>query len=117
MIVGPHVRMRFDVHGSEGALGWDFERMNELERFRRRATTRLHARARRPGASRLRALPAGAGMPMGYDDLRVLEAANFLAAVRDGEQRAPGPGRDGGDGARAAPRSSARPPAGAWEPI
>jgi len=27
---------------------------------------------------------------MGYDDLRVLEAANFLAAVRDGEQRGPG---------------------------
>jgi predicted dehydrogenase len=27
---------------------------------------------------------------MSYDDLRVLEAANFLGAVRDGEQRAPG---------------------------
>ncbi len=27
---------------------------------------------------------------MGYDDLRVLEARNFLAAVRDGEQRGPG---------------------------
>ena len=27
---------------------------------------------------------------MGYDDLRVLEARNFLAAVRDGEQREPG---------------------------
>jgi predicted dehydrogenase len=27
---------------------------------------------------------------MGYDDLRVLEAAEFLGAVRDGEQRGPG---------------------------
>ena len=27
---------------------------------------------------------------MGYDDLRVIEADNFLAAVRDGEQRGPG---------------------------
>ena len=27
---------------------------------------------------------------MGYDDLRVLEAAGFLAAIRDGEQRGPG---------------------------
>ena len=27
---------------------------------------------------------------MGYDDLRVIEARNFLAAVRDGEQRGPG---------------------------
>jgi predicted dehydrogenase len=32
----------------------------------------------------------GAGVPMGYDDLRVIEAANFLAAIRDGEQRGPG---------------------------
>jgi predicted dehydrogenase len=29
-------------------------------------------------------------VPMGYDDLRVLEARNFLASVRDGEQREPG---------------------------
>jgi predicted dehydrogenase len=29
-------------------------------------------------------------VPMGYDDLRVLEARKFLAAVRDGEQREPG---------------------------
>jgi hypothetical protein len=27
---------------------------------------------------------------MGYDDLRVLEARNFLASVRDREQRRPG---------------------------
>ena len=74
----------------EGALGWDFERMNELERFRRGRRRGLHARLGRPVASRLRPLPAGRGMPMGYDDLRVLEAANLLAAVRDGEQRAPG---------------------------
>ena len=53
MIVGPHVRMRFDVHGSEGALGWDFERMNELERFRPSATTRA-TRASRPA----RGIPA-----------------------------------------------------------
>jgi predicted dehydrogenase len=27
---------------------------------------------------------------MGYDDLRVLEARNLLASVRDGQQREPG---------------------------
>jgi predicted dehydrogenase len=27
---------------------------------------------------------------MGYDDLRVIEARNFLEAIRDGEQREPG---------------------------
>ena len=32
VIVGPHVRMRFEVHGTAGALAWELERMNELER-------------------------------------------------------------------------------------
>jgi predicted dehydrogenase len=90
VIVGPHVRMRFDVHGSEGALGWDFERMNELERFRPgddAGYTRVAAGPSHPGFERFQ---PGAGMAMSYDDLRVLEAANFLSALRDGEQRAPG---------------------------
>jgi predicted dehydrogenase len=38
------------------------------------------------------AFQPGAGVPMGYDDLRVLEARNFVASVRDGEQGAPGLG-------------------------
>jgi predicted dehydrogenase len=90
VIVGPHVRMRFDVHGTEGALGWDFERMNELERFRLgddAGYTRVAAGPSQPGFGRFQ---PGAGMSMGYDDLRVLEAANFLTAVRDGTQLAPG---------------------------
>jgi predicted dehydrogenase len=90
VIVGPHVRMRFDVHGTEGALGWDFERMNELERFRLgddAGYTRVAAGPSHPG---FEPFQPGAGMSMGYDDLRVLEAANFLTAVRDGSQRAPG---------------------------
>ena len=91
VIVGPHVRMRFDVHGTEGALGWDFERMNELERFRPAARTPA-TRASRPDRrfAGFERFQPGTGMSMGYDDLRVLEAANFLGAVRDGEQREPG---------------------------
>jgi predicted dehydrogenase len=90
VIVGPHVKMRFDVHGTEGALGWDFERMNELERYRLgddAGYARVAAGPSHPGFERFQ---PGAGMSMGYDDLRVLEAANFLTAVRDGSQRAPG---------------------------
>ena len=49
--------------------------------------TRVFAGPRHPGFA---AFQPGAGIPMGYDDLRVIEAANFLAAVRDGEQRGPG---------------------------
>ena len=39
-----------------------------------------------PDASRVLAAVTEAG----YDDLRVIEAAHFLGAVRDAEQRAPG---------------------------
>jgi predicted dehydrogenase len=31
VIQGPQCQMAFEVHGTEGALRWDFERMNELE--------------------------------------------------------------------------------------
>src|SRR5215210_7262129 len=33
VIVGPRARMRFEAHGTRGALAWELERMNELERF------------------------------------------------------------------------------------
>jgi predicted dehydrogenase len=93
VIVGPHVRMRFEVHGTRGALAWELERMNELERFQLSENGRdegymtVVAGAQHPGFA---AFQPGAGVPMGYDDLRVLEAANFLEALRDGEQLGPG---------------------------
>jgi predicted dehydrogenase len=93
VIVGPRVQMRFEVHGTEGALTWELERMNELERFVLSddggddGYTTILAGAQHPDFA---AFQPGAGVPMGYDDLRVLEARNFLASVRDGEQREPG---------------------------
>ena len=93
VVVGPRVGMRVEVHGTTGALSWELERMNELERFQLRddggdeGYQRVVAGTAHPGFAHFQ---PGAGVPMGYDDLRVLEAANFLAAVRDGEQRSPG---------------------------
>jgi predicted dehydrogenase len=93
VIVGPRVRMRFEVHGTRGALSWDLERMNELERFELadaggdEGYTTILVGPQHPDFA---AFQPGAGVPMGYDDLRVLEARNFLEAVRDGEQREPG---------------------------
>ena len=93
VIVGPRVQMRFEVHGTQGALAWELERMNELERFQLSENGHdegymtVVAGAQHPGFA---AFQPGAGVPMGYDDLRVLEAANFLGAIRDGEQRRPG---------------------------
>ena len=92
VIVGPRVQMRFEVHGTRGALSWELERMNELERFQLsddgdEGYTTILAGAQHPDFA---AFQPGAGVPMGYDDLRVLEARAFLAAVRDGQQGEPG---------------------------
>jgi predicted dehydrogenase len=93
VIVGPRVRMRFEVHGTQGALAWELERMNELERSQlpqdgadEGYTTVLAG----PGHGAFAAFQPGAGVPMGYDDLRVIEAAELVASIRDGEQREPG---------------------------
>lgn len=92
-VVGPHVRMRFEVHGTRGALAWELERMNELGRYRvaedaaDEGYQTVFAGAQHPDFA---AFQPGAGVPMGYDDLKVLEARSFLTAVRDGEQREPG---------------------------
>ena len=90
--VGPQARYAFEVHGSRGAVAWDFERMNELSIF-------LPLENGDAGYARVLMGPRhapfghfqpGPGLPMGYDDLKVIEAALFLQSVVDGEQREPG---------------------------
>lgn len=90
--VGPQARYAFEVHGSRGAVAWDFERMNELSVF-------LALETGDAGYSRVVMGPQhepfgrfqpGPGLAMGYDDLKVIEAAQFLRSVVDGEQREPG---------------------------
>jgi predicted dehydrogenase len=90
--VGPRTGLELQVLGSEGALAWSLPRMNELRRFQLsddgdEGYATIQAGPTHPGYA---AFQPGAGVPMGYDDLRVLEARNFLASVRDGEQREPG---------------------------
>lgn len=90
--VGPQARYAFEVHGSRGAVAWDFERMNEVSVF-------LPLESGDAGYARVLMGPQhkpfshfqpGPGLPMGYDDLKVVEAALFLESVVDGEQREPG---------------------------
>jgi predicted dehydrogenase len=89
--VGPHVRMSFEVNGSRGALSWNFQRLNELELYRpdeRDCGYRTVYAA--PGMGDFARFQPGAGIPMGYDDLKVTEAHKFLSSIAEGEQREPG---------------------------
>jgi predicted dehydrogenase len=90
--VGPQARYAFEVNGERGAVAWDFERLNELLVY-------LPLENGDAGYSRVVMGPQhppfasfqpGSGIAMGYDDLKVIEAALFLDSVVDGEQREPG---------------------------
>jgi predicted dehydrogenase len=90
--VGPEARYHFEVNGTDGAMMWNFERMNELELFlplptgdRGYATVVMG-----PEHPEFARFQPGAGIPMGYGDLKVVEAHLFLESVVDGVQREPG---------------------------
>ena len=91
-IFGPKCEMSFEVNGSAGAAKWNFERMNELELYLPDADglhegyTTLLSRPDYPYHGRFN---PGDGIGLGYEDLKVLEAHNFLMSIAEGVQRAP----------------------------
>jgi predicted dehydrogenase len=92
VIVGAEARYTFEVNGTESAVSWDFERMNELEVYGAGPTgdlgySRVLMGPQHPDFARFH---PGQGIPMGYDDLKVIEAYRFLQSIADGEQREPG---------------------------
>jgi predicted dehydrogenase len=92
VVVGPDCRYTFEANGTEGAVLWNFERMNELEVSRPFPDGELGYSTILMGpkhADFARFLP-GTGIPMGYNDLKVTEAYLFLQSIADGEQREPG---------------------------
>lgn len=83
VVVGADARYWFEINGTHGAVAWNFERMNELEVN----GGRVLMGPQHPDFARFQ---PGQGIPMGYDDLKVIEAYRFLQSVADGEQRQPG---------------------------
>jgi predicted dehydrogenase len=84
--VGEQNTYGFDVHGTTGALSWDFRRMGELTvsqggRYQDEPLTTVFVG---PGAGHYAAFQPGAGIAMGYDDLKVIEAWNFLSSIAAG---------------------------------
>ncbi len=93
VIQGPQCQMAFEVHGTRGALAWDFERMNELTCYfaegdgKRAGYRRVLSGPEHPFHARFNPAPATG---LGYDDLKTIEAFQFLRSVVDGRQGEPG---------------------------
>jgi predicted dehydrogenase len=93
VIQGHKCDWSFEVEGTNGALHWNFERMNELNVFcpdgnaSRDGYTRILSGPDYPFHARFN--PA-AGTGLGYDDLKTIEAHHFLKSIAERRQGEPG---------------------------
>jgi predicted dehydrogenase len=84
--VGEQNNYGFEVHGTRGAVFWDFRRMNELgvsrgTAYQDQPVSTVHVG---PGHGEFAAFQPGAANAMGYDDLKVVEAHRFLRSIAEG---------------------------------
>lgn len=91
-IFGPKCEHAFEVNGTEGAVAWNFERMNELKLYVPNGGG-IH-----DGYAQILCGPEhpfhgnfspGQGIGIGYDDLKAIEARQFLKSVVEGKQIEP----------------------------
>jgi predicted dehydrogenase len=81
--VGEQNNYGFEVHGTRGAVFWDFRRMNELavslgDAYQDQAVSTIYVG---PGHGEYAAFQPGSAVAMGYDDLKVVEAYSFLRSI------------------------------------
>ena len=91
-IVGPESQMAFEVYGTKGALGWNLERMNELQVYL--AEDELHTGYRTVfGGERFPyhgSFVPGSANGIGFEDLVVIEDLEFLTSVAARRPHRPG---------------------------
>jgi predicted dehydrogenase len=91
-IFGPQSSMAFEINGSRGAASWDHEKLNQL---------RLYLAEEQPNDGFIEVLAGdafprqgdivpGGGNSLGYEDLKLIEALEFLTAVAEGRPFHPG---------------------------
>ncbi|MDT3766743.1 Gfo/Idh/MocA family oxidoreductase [Gleimia hominis] len=90
--VGPRAEYVIEVYGTDGSLRWNFEHLNDLQVCigKDNGFQQGYVRAMAGGdfPEFLRFQP-GAGTSMGFDDMKVVEAKQFIESVLTGEQVAP----------------------------
>ncbi len=83
-IFGPKNQMAFELNGTQGALNWDFERMNELELYLPDDDWGHDGYIRLVGGDRYPFhgnFNPGDGSGLCYEDMKIIEARHFLQAV------------------------------------
>jgi predicted dehydrogenase len=91
-IVGPESQMAFDVHGTRGAVGWNLEKLNELQLYRLTddpgsGYTTVYGGERFPYHGHF--VP-GSANGIGFEDLVVIEDYEFCRSVVEGRTHSPG---------------------------
>ena len=90
-MVGPQSQMAFDVHGTGGALSWNFETMNEMRLFRTGdgdlGYTTVYAGERHPYHA---GFVPGEANSIGFEDVVTIQDHEFLAAVAEGRPHSAG---------------------------
>jgi predicted dehydrogenase len=90
-IFGPQSSMAFELNGSKGAASWDHERMNQLQ---------LYLPEEQPTDGFIEVLAGdafpnqggivpGGGNSLGYEDMKLIEALEFLRSVEAGRRHRP----------------------------
>ena len=91
VIQGVKCQMAFEIHGTKGAVRWDFERMNELQLYSvdgpHDGFVTLQSGPAYPGHAHFNPGPA---VGLGYDDLKAIETFHFLQSIAAGRQGEPG---------------------------
>ncbi len=91
-IFGPQCQLAFELNGSKGAISWDHEKLNQL---------RLYLPEEQPDDGFIEVLAGdkfyrqanlvpGGGNSIGFEDLKILEAYEFLCSVASGTPHEPG---------------------------
>jgi predicted dehydrogenase len=85
--VGEQCTYTIDVRGTRGALSWDFRRMGELRVCLGQdyLDAPWETRFVRAGDGDLAAFQPGAGMAMGFDDLKVVECRALVESIDSGK--------------------------------
>jgi predicted dehydrogenase len=81
--VGEQNNYALEVHGTRGLVRWDFRRPGELQvaagdQYAGQPTSTVFSE---PGDGEYAAFQPGAGIAMGYDDTKVVEARSFVRAI------------------------------------